>query len=405
MHQPLFLHIFCLLLVGVMATGSRSAILGLIVAGGALLFFLTRPKPDKKHLATLGTMGVVAILATGVWERFASLIDGGKERVGRLAIWESSLDMLTLSPLFGVGPGVFHLAYPAYRLPGDDSAGWWVHMDSLQWAIESGWIAGLLFYGIFAFAARRVWLLKKSGKLQPHQAASAGALLCLFVCAHTTYILHIVPFLMLTGICFAVLENPEPKIRSASRRQALFGAAVALTLTVMLWTGVKDGYTLALWNQAMKASHTRDAETFKQNVTACLDQGSADFPDCALLMARALTDSMSPPPEDVLKLLDRADAANPYGAEADYLRARYFAKLHPDDPETVEQHLTSSLSKNPAYWPARRMLLDLLIAQVRYEDALAVLKKGKIYKVPRALVRYYKGLEQELLTELAKPAP
>jgi hypothetical protein len=392
--------LFALLLAGTIATGSRTAALGLLL-GGSVLFLLTKPKIPAKIAAPFALLAIILSLATGLAGRFTSLLFGGKEMLGRLAIWNASAEMLTISPALGIGPGVFHLAYPPHRLPADDSAGWWVHMDPLQWGIESGWIAPALFYALCALVALRVRASHKAGTIPPLAAASAGALTCLFVGAHTAYPLYVAPFLILAGILLAVLSAPEHS--TPSRSQQIFGAAIAIALLCTLWTGIRDGYTLALWNQAMTASHTRDAARFEVAVTACLDEGSRTFSDCASLLARAKTDSLSPPPEDVLTLLDRADRVNPYGAEPDYLRARYFLKL--EKPENASFSLHSALRKNPAYWPARRLLVEILMKRKNYSEALNLLRAGKNYRVPRHMISYYKKTEQDILVRQGTTKP
>lgn len=110
--RPLHLAAIVLCLVGVFASFSRGAMLGLAVL--PLLFV-----PWRVAVASVPLLALVALLAMPslVGERFTTLSANGPEVGTRLDIWSAGATMWTEHPLTGVGAGGYPLAYATARVP------------------------------------------------------------------------------------------------------------------------------------------------------------------------------------------------------------------------------------------------------------------------------------------------
>jgi O-antigen ligase len=131
-----------LMLAALVLTLSRSAWLGLGVAGVTATALLGRPALERMQRvplkAALTAMVVPALLAsllvpaamlsttavTQVRQRLTSSLDFGSVSVGsRLALWQQGLEMMADRPIWGWGPETFGVQFPRYRDPEDPHVG------------------------------------------------------------------------------------------------------------------------------------------------------------------------------------------------------------------------------------------------------------------------------------------
>lgn len=137
-------------------TWSRGAWLGFLIA--TVLFFLL----SAKHFFTAGilmtplaVLGLTFMVDTSVFRRFTTFGDSSTSY--RLSIWRGTLDMLKDTWWYGIGigEGAFRRVYPAYALPGIETAPH-SHNLYLQIITEGGvfaLISFLLFILIFTQCA------------------------------------------------------------------------------------------------------------------------------------------------------------------------------------------------------------------------------------------------------------
>lgn len=360
-----------ILFIAIIITQSRSALLCLICGG---IFYATIKYPistylNKKMLIKIAAaipLFLLLVYATGFINRF-------NISTGRLTIWQGAWEMVSEHPFLGFGLGTFHLYYPPYRMGGDDSLGWMVHMDPLQTAIESGWLGVLILYSLFIIPFA---FLYKNRKIINHIQMGSGAILVsFFVAMHLNYPLRVVPFLIILAMALASLNFKTPK----EKIPLMASCGILLTLLSAVWVMTQTSITLLLAKETDKAYHLHDQSRFDTAIAACINNGDKDFPDCKLMAARFLTLAHDPDQTKINWLLNGAEKANPTSPEPDYLRAQNLLLQSSGNMDKALELLKHSLSLNPAYWPSRRLAIEILIKKGDRPAAQTLLDKGLIY--------------------------
>lgn len=393
-----------LLLAGLLATQSRSALLG-VMAGAILCAILIRRRIVwSRKMKTAVAMSAVLVAAglamSGLGGRMMELAQGTGEAnvLGRLTIWRSALAMSLEHPFSGFGFGTFGLVYPLFRQPEDNSAGWWVHMDPLQWAVESGWQAAFVFYGLCLVIAVKIFRQARAGSLTPLQAGFAGSLLCLFINAHTAYPLHVVPF-MLIGTYMIAQCFPFPAGADAKRLTAAFAALLLVTLLLNLMTMQRLAVTLYDWQSLSQARRDGDAYEYERALGRCLERGDPRYPFCKFMVIETALNAGDAPGDDLLSLIADARAAQPLLPQPDYYLGIYYLRTARDRPEQAIAAFRASLAKDPTFFGARRLLVTTLVSGGRRDEALAELEKAASYRVTRADRDFYDYMIKDLKPE------
>lgn len=165
--------------LGVWATGSRTALLGAVIAlaSGLHLTIAGRAVPGRRRAVVLAAAVVVVLAAgilvsrppaTGPLRRVQSLVPDLSASTLRSAAWElwarngyglASVAAIRDSPWCGVGVGAFHLLSSGYArlaigspLPPDNAQNWFRHQLAEMGILGSvGWAAWVLFFvaGLF----------------------------------------------------------------------------------------------------------------------------------------------------------------------------------------------------------------------------------------------------------------
>jgi O-antigen ligase len=164
-----------ILALGVWATGSRTALLGALIAlvSGVHLSMTRNPSAGARRAAIVSATVSIAIVgtllvwqppATGPLRRMRSLLPNLSTSTLRSAGWElwarngyglAAMAAIRDSPWHGIGVGTFHLLSPAYakaatgaRLPHDNAQNWYRHqlaelgiLGSVGWA---AWVAAFV---------------------------------------------------------------------------------------------------------------------------------------------------------------------------------------------------------------------------------------------------------------------
>ena len=140
---------FAVLCVGLLATNSRGAMLGLILAAG--LFVLLA----EKRLIPLGIAGLAAmpfVLPASLWSRLISSITmSDSSSLYRMSIYKAGMDMIDHYSLTGIGMDAFNEIYPLFSYEAANA--YHVHNLFLQTFIELGIVgfAILILLVIFFF--------------------------------------------------------------------------------------------------------------------------------------------------------------------------------------------------------------------------------------------------------------
>lgn len=140
----------------ILFSNSRGAMLGLIVASVAA--FVVMPKGRKELSAfALAIMMVLAFAGPQVWTRFqtsfAAKEDRDESAESRLELWAACLDLAVKNPLFGIGPGHFHLVSRQYGFAkGTEAHTLWI-LSGAEYGFP-GMILLIAYYGV---CLARVW--------------------------------------------------------------------------------------------------------------------------------------------------------------------------------------------------------------------------------------------------------
>jgi len=138
-----------LIVLGVLSTESRGAIVGVVLAGTVSLAVGIARTPEAKRAWLLGALITLAFFATPPLLSAMMRVETAPDSfVHRVIIGDASVSMALREPAFGVGPGSFRLAYFSHRpswlrtssllaIPAD------AHADILDFLAESGF-AGLV---------------------------------------------------------------------------------------------------------------------------------------------------------------------------------------------------------------------------------------------------------------------
>ena len=129
-------------------TYARGACLAIVAVIG--LYGLVK---DRRIVAGLAAFGLLMLMADPVLaERLSSVftkVDTSSEM--RLALWESSVDMICDHPFLGIGWGAYWMVYPEYDFYINDAAVKIVHAHNmyLNYAVETGVFGALAFLWYF----------------------------------------------------------------------------------------------------------------------------------------------------------------------------------------------------------------------------------------------------------------
>jgi hypothetical protein len=127
--------------------------------GGGILLFSFGLLVDRRWLLALGVSALSAFLIfpSLIVSRLSGLWWGSPDfDKYRLMAWESALKMIQARPLTGWGPGMWHEAYPAFRMPEETRHLPHAHNYFLQLATGFGLPAAALFVGMV------VWILVRA---------------------------------------------------------------------------------------------------------------------------------------------------------------------------------------------------------------------------------------------------
>ncbi|MEX2576778.1 MAG: O-antigen ligase family protein [Halofilum sp. (in: g-proteobacteria)] len=418
-----------LMILAVSLTGSRGALVG-SVAGLAMLagaaIFVTRRWREPLILVLLG--GAMIALPNVLTEGTAasgisSLSDPGSAGASRFLIWEAAWTMVLEHPWLGWGPGVFFMAYPAFRLPAEGSAGFFVHNDYLQFWLERG-LPGFVL--VLALGLAICWLFGRylrNTRSNETTHATDGTAIAIFSALSTlgvhsffSYSLQLMPFLAVLGILIAEFERTtgaglRVRLSVPRIRGRILGIVALAGLTLLpIWAvtthalyfrevgrGI-DHFTAEDYSRAAE-SFSRARALWKAPDTAWYLQANTH------LMALRHNDNV---PEnlrrDLVKrageLLDGARQRNPLSPSTPLILGLLRAN-HPDLlPGSAMEALRRSLALEPRTIEARYALSQLMERRGDTDEALTLIERGfrityKTTANTAPLVRRYQELRHK----------
>jgi len=430
-----------LLFAGVLATESRAA-LSIYALVCALMMFLLAQQGALKWRRVLTLIIVCLLLFAGsiylnggaYAERLVALgaINNDGAALARLSIWSSALDLFKQNIWFGTGLGTFYLYYPSVRMPGfDNSSGSWAHMDSLQFGIEMGILAPLLFYAFcIAILVRTHKALKTDRNTSNHALdnrklmiiAAFGGLVSVFLHSHVSFPLYILPILIVCGILLALLhretafyiEKPSFLAFELPKWQKNF--MIFVTLCVFSLLGYFTFSAAYGQHHLLKAYHSLNngqPTAFIETITKSEALSPQSFIDPQVQLAGLYIDLIGPNTnaiftseessaleEQTAALLNFAEQMNPAWGEINFLRARYFEKTldraNPDDRNRIIAQYTAAITKNRMHYRARMNLASFHMGGGQAQQAWAVLIDGIGYPAPAHIIGEYNTLMQKI---------
>ncbi len=410
---------------GLLSTQSRGGFRCFAVAAAALVLVL---RPPRVHVLILGgALAALALIAslsvTEFGSRLAELATPAQDPnvTSRLVLWKAALALIAEHPWRGTGLGTFYLYYPPHRPPLiDNSGGFWVHMDPLQYGVEMGIIAPMLFYFFLAAVLERtVRALRQAPSGTKERTVIAGsfcALLAAILHAHICFPLYTMPVLILCGVILAAWYKATGAVMPAGSFLSLptEGAQKFVTSTALLCTAAMISFS-AFSSAAGQFFLTRGIDhikagqisAFMNDIQNAANWGPATFIDPDVQLAGFYLDILSGTPdalfskEEQMKmrdtafdLLGRAESLNPAWAEIDYKRARLYETMN--DDEKAFGALEKALAKNPQHFRAREDYARALIAHGWPAEAYDILARGREWPHAQDVENRYKKLMSEI---------
>ena len=392
---------------------SRGALIAFAV-GMIFMFVPTARLIEKRRLFTIGLVIIGAFITanvlmhyapkvadTGMVERLLTLQDTQSAGHSRFVIWRPAWDLFQHHPWTGIGLGTYFLAIPPTLHIDDHSAGFYVHNDYLQIALETG-IPGLLLLLLIlaATSIRLIGTLRVSRRDHPqrlHFFALFAALLTLAVHSIFTYNLYVMPIMLLAGLLlgrFNQLADQLAEMPLLARQPAkLFRPAVYYTalglITITLWSyfisiGVAHYYQHKAYQLAANNQLERAHQAFRLAQKLAPRVDSAYYADADLLRKSALV--LADRPElarglldEAKQLLNRAEELNPLRAQTPYIRGLVLEQASPEKQADIIDAYQAALKRNPRFIPARLALAQYLLEHDRNDETYQLLREGLGY--------------------------
>lgn len=401
--------LFLLLVYAIALTKGRAAGVSFAVGLMLILVIAYRTAP-RKALTTLLALTVVGFMLAGIsapgelearYAELASPFQVSSMRV-RFQIWEVAWKLLLDQPVWGIGLGLFSLVYPAHRLPGEDSAGFFVHNDFLQLWLEGGLPALLLLLVIVWVAAVRCARLLRDRRLagvtRLEASGLCAGLLAIAVHSFVDFNFHILPILILAGVMLARLYDLSADVRPVAplrwpqlgvsrpvyRLLVVLGALFPLLYFVSIGLAVYEsdkGLALAGTGHVDKADQAfQRAYRFYPYADNVLVSHADLYRHVLTLLPANIEEERRLLYNRATDMLARAETLNPFRPLNHLVRARLYEQnpkyLGAEAGTRVEDAYRQALRLNPRFHPARLAYAKYLVGSGRQEAAHAVLEEG-----------------------------
>ena len=416
--------IFALLLALI---NSRGALLAFFPAG-IVLIVLGWHQIDKRRLLMVCLLITVAFvianlalnyvpqnMGMGVVKELATLQNVETAGLTRFVIWQPAWELFKQYPLTGIGLGCYFLAIPPFLHNDDHSAGFYVHNDYLQIALETG-LPGFIFLFLILLAViyRLIKTLRATSNDHPqylHLIALFAALLTLAIHSAFTFNLYVMPIMLLAGLLLGRFNQLTDQLVGKQShtwrvarlvRPGIYKTVLVISIITLAsyFLGLAasyhyqhKAYQLARTNQLEKA---HQAFRVAQKLAPRLD--SVYYADADLLRKSAVVLSDRPELayrllEEAKALLDRAEELNPLRPQTAYIRGLVLQQAVLQAPQEIIQAYETALRRNPRFIPARLALVHYLQEHGHDELAFQRLKDGLAYRYRQLSPAYLQLLE------------
>jgi hypothetical protein len=231
------------LVVGILATGSRGGLIALVVVIGCLL--------PTARLRVIGVVLVAAAAAGLVWLRFLS--DPDSLAWHRIAIWRALWQLVVEHPLLGVGPGWLEDATGVVRIAHAESIARYRHVIGSAESIPLGLAVRTGLVGLsLAVAAVVAWLhgCRARGTFEVRAAVGTAAAMAALGAFHDFLDLDVVLWwwAVLAGVAFPLASASRCII--LPRHSPPIGVRTVVALSVagmVLWGVVQPAHARRLW--------------------------------------------------------------------------------------------------------------------------------------------------------------
>ncbi len=401
-----FVALGVLVFAALLATGSRGALLALILAGG--IFVLTVAGTMKRGFVALaGGIMLCAVLALllslsqvsgqtplDVWQ--FTMLQGKGFLSSRPDIWVASWQSIQQHFWSGTGMGTFFLYYPEVRGGDIETAGLMAHSDPVQFLTEMGVVAPILFYFILLAAVwKTLRVLRGNEEGGAHLAAMACGLSAMALHTHITFHFYVLSILILSGYMLAqwfaqIHESRDMHVHSSVQSGFLQKSLSPAVLMVLVFAFISQHQSEILVDRARRQIAAGNLEGFARDINMA-DKISFGRNARALILAATvplgiLQDraALLPPGEgealftQARQTLDKAIALNPRLVAAYHHQARLeaYAPQYAGRPSQAEEILSHALRIDPLHAASREYLAQILSAAGHRDEALDILKAG-----------------------------
>lgn len=424
--KMLFFALTALFVFTIGVIGSRGVLICLLAGFALIVGVLFLDKWPRRTLAALLATFAFSLVASNhlgsenLANQAETMLAPSSAGNDRFIIWQGSMELAEATPWHGIGPGLFQMVYPQYRLDEDGSAAFFVHNDYLQFFIEAGWPAPFLILASLIVLATQGFRKVLGSHTAPEQRLAlltpllgVGA-----IAGHSllSFNLFLPPLLIMCGILFGLtthhltrLETATPRARLKTKPTFISVTAVALSVVPTMYF-IDIARSTLLHKQSMVYYEKGD---FPSSLTA-LEQAAKISPgadiyhysQAGIWLQKVAKEAQTPIQKEVSKalaLLDRAEELNPLRPQINVIRARIIQNTgHPElqNPtdnlekltQMVETEYRQALKKDPFHLDARFYLARFMLQQNRLAEGQAVLENGlgKPYPYSRLSVNYYR---------------
>lgn len=407
------LALFFLLFTALLCTGSKGALLFFIPAFLLCLFLLRKTWMEKSHvLPALVLAMICAILIPVLYDSslFTRLYNFVLEMLTfeslgeRLSLWKAGLILSSQTPWTGSGAGTFYLFYPSIRDPlQDSSAGQFVHMDPLQFWLEMGILAPILFYGLFiALLAGTIERLKTT----PHHswdrliiAATAPAILTFFFHMHISFPSYVLPAMILLGFLMAALHSVTSRTDAPEIRLHYYILYPVLCITVLVYAA--GSASAALGFHFMEQAERDFAFKREKQALASLEhakQWSPFFYTAPYIMeAQHYIEAPAFTPKDREKAwiaLKKAAYFNTAQADISYLYGTLL--LRSGQESSALPFYEETLERDPSHFKARMALVDAYEEKEMPVQAMLQIGQGIVHTTSPIALAFFESRWKEL---------
>ena len=418
----LFTFIFLLALIN-----SRGAFLGFFISL-ALFLGLVNFQLDKRRLLILVSLMLVALITANfalhtspqisgvdILDRITTLRNIDNAGFSRFVIWKPAWDLFLQQPWTGIGLGSYFLAIPPLLHIDDYSAGFYVHNDYLQIALETGMPGFLLLSAIMlSILFRFIKALNVANKTDPQLVIFIALFFSLFsVAFHSifSFNLYILPVMFVVGLFLGYFNYLADQLQSVLAirwqpssllRPFVYYFSVAIVVFTLLSYFATVAVAHHYNNQARLLEldgRLRDAHLayrLAQKFSPRVD--SAFYADADLLRKSALvladrTDIKNNLLEEAIILLERAEKLNPLRPHTFYIRGQVLEQSSGNLKSEIIEAYQTALIRNPRFLPARIALARYLIKQDKNDAARQLLQAGLNYSYRTVTPSYLELIE------------